>query len=49
MGGGEAALDEVGRLAELGVSRVMLAPLTYNPAALGDTLAAYGADVIARA
>jgi probable F420-dependent oxidoreductase len=48
MGGGQAALDEVGRLAELGVSRVMLAPLTYDPSAVGDVLAAYGADVIAR-
>jgi probable F420-dependent oxidoreductase len=48
MGGGQAAVDEVGRLAELGVSRVMLAPLTYDPSAIGDALAAYAADVIAQ-
>jgi probable F420-dependent oxidoreductase len=46
LAGGQAAVDEVGRLAELGVSRVAVPPLTYSPAAIGDTLAAFAADVI---
>lgn len=49
LGGGQAAVDEVGRLAELGVDRVIVPPLSYDPAAIGDVLAAFGADVIARA
>jgi probable F420-dependent oxidoreductase len=48
VGGGEAAVDEVGRLAEAGVSRLLLPPLTYNPAAIGDVLGAFGEDVIAK-
>jgi probable F420-dependent oxidoreductase len=48
-GGGEAALDEIGRLAELGVTRVVVPPLSYDPGAIGDTLARFGDDVIARA
>jgi methylmalonyl-CoA mutase cobalamin-binding subunit len=47
LGGGEAALDEVGRLAELGVDRVVVPPLTYNPTAIGETLARFGDEVIA--
>lgn len=49
VGGGAAALDEVGRLAELGVSRLLVPPLSYDPAALGDSLARFGDEVIARA
>ena len=49
IGGGEAALDEVGRLAELGVSRLVVPPLAYDPAALPDKLARFGDEVIARA
>jgi probable F420-dependent oxidoreductase len=48
MQGGQAALDEVGRLAELGVHRIAIAPPTYDPSALGDALARFGDDVIAR-
>jgi probable F420-dependent oxidoreductase len=48
MGGGEQAVDEVGRLAELGVDRLVIAPLTYDLAAVGDALGAFGEDVIAR-
>ncbi len=46
-GGGQAAVDEVGRLAELGVSRVAIAPPTFDPSALGDVLGRFGEDVIA--
>jgi probable F420-dependent oxidoreductase len=47
LGGGEGAVDEVGRLAELGVSRLVVPPLTYNPAGIGEALARFGAEVIA--
>jgi probable F420-dependent oxidoreductase len=46
-GGGQAAVDEVGRLAELGVSRVAIAPPTFDPSALGDVLGRFGEEVIA--
>jgi probable F420-dependent oxidoreductase len=46
-GGGQAAVDEVGRLAELGVSRVAIAPLAFDPTALADLLATFGEEVIA--
>lgn len=49
LGAGDGALDEVGRLAELGVTRLALPPLTYNPAKIGDALGAFGEDVIAKA
>ena len=48
LAGGEQALDEVGRLAEMGVARLAIPPLAYDPAAVGDALAAFGQDVIAR-
>jgi probable F420-dependent oxidoreductase len=48
MAGGEAAVDEVGRLAEQGVARVMVPPLTYNPAEAAEVLGRFGEDVIAR-
>ena len=47
IGGGDAAVDEVGRLAELGVSRLVIAPLTYDPAQIGDVLGRFGDEVIA--
>jgi probable F420-dependent oxidoreductase len=49
IGGGEAALDEIGRLAELGVSRLVIPPLAYDAAGLRENLARFGDDVIARA
>ena len=48
LAGGEQAVDEVGRLAEMGVARLAIPPLAYDPAAIGDALAAFGQDVIAR-
>jgi len=48
LAGGERAVDEVGRLAEMGVARLVIPPLSYDPAAIGDALATFGADVIAR-
>jgi probable F420-dependent oxidoreductase len=48
LGGGEAAVDEVGRLAELGVHRLVVPPLSYNPADIGEALARFGDEVIAR-
>jgi probable F420-dependent oxidoreductase len=48
LAGGEAALDEVGRLADLGVSRLVVPPMTYNPTKVGEALARFGEDVIAR-
>ncbi len=49
IGGGEAAIDEIGRLAEMGVSRLVIPPLAYDPAALRENLARFGDEVIARA
>jgi probable F420-dependent oxidoreductase len=49
VGGGEEALDEIGRLAEMGVERIVIPPLSFDPAQLRDLLAGFGADVIARA
>ena len=46
--GGEQAIDEVGRLAEMGVARLVIPPLAFDPAAVGDALAAFGENVIAR-
>ncbi|MGH9243725.1 MAG: LLM class F420-dependent oxidoreductase [Acidimicrobiales bacterium] len=43
---GPGALDEVERLAGLGVARIVIRPPTTDPRAIGDALAAYGADVI---
>lgn len=48
LAGGEQAVDEVGRLAELGVARLMIPPLAFDPAAVGDALATFGRDVIAK-
>ncbi|MGZ4681019.1 MAG: LLM class F420-dependent oxidoreductase [Acidimicrobiales bacterium] len=51
--GGEAAfapdpVEALGELAEMGVTRVAIPPLTYNPTKIGDTLAAFGEKVIAK-
>ena len=32
----------------MGVARLAIPPLAYDPAAVGDALAAFGQDVIAR-
>jgi probable F420-dependent oxidoreductase len=48
LAGGEQAVDEVGRLAEMGVARLMIPPLAFDPAAIGDALATFGRDVIAK-
>jgi probable F420-dependent oxidoreductase len=47
LAGGQEAVDEVGRLAEMGVSRVVIPPLAYDAGALPDALAAFGESVIA--
>jgi probable F420-dependent oxidoreductase len=49
LAGGDAALEEVGRMAEQGVSRLVVPPLTYNPAQIDEVLGSFGEDVIARA
>ena len=41
-------LDEVGRLAEMGVERLVIPPLAFDAAAIGDALGRFGEDVIAR-
>src|SRR5690606_3729715 len=43
--GGEAAIDEVGQLAEMGVSRVVLPPLAFDIAGIGDALARFADEV----
>ncbi|HEY5156034.1 MAG TPA: LLM class F420-dependent oxidoreductase [Acidimicrobiales bacterium] len=51
--GGAAAfapdpVDALGELAELGVSRVVIPPLSFNPTKIADKLAEFGENVIAR-
>jgi probable F420-dependent oxidoreductase len=46
---GPDALDGVKRLADMGVSRVVVPPLAFDGASIGDALKRYGDDVIARA
>jgi probable F420-dependent oxidoreductase len=41
-------VDALGRLAALGVSRVVIPPLTYDPTAIGPTLAGFAANTIAK-
>jgi len=48
LAGGEQAIDEVGKLAEMGVARLVIPPLAFDPAAVRDALAAFGENVIAR-
>jgi probable F420-dependent oxidoreductase len=45
---GSKALDEVKALADLGVSRVIVPPLAYDPEGQRSAFAKYGEDVIAR-
>ena len=45
---GDEALEEVGRLAEIGVDRLMIPPLSFDSSQLRDLLAAFGDNVIAR-
>jgi probable F420-dependent oxidoreductase len=45
---GSKALDEVKALADLGVSRVIVPPLAYDPEGQRTAFAQYGEDVIAR-
>ena len=45
---GANALDGVKRLADLGVDRVVIPPLAFDPAGIGDALRRYGDDVIAK-
>jgi probable F420-dependent oxidoreductase len=41
-------VDALGELAEMGVSRVMIRPLSFNPTKIGDKLAEFGENVIAK-
>ena len=51
--GGAAAfapdpVEALGELAELGVSRVVIPPLSFDPTAISDVLAEFGETVIAK-
>lgn len=46
---GDAALDEVKALADLGVSRVIIPPLAFDPEGQREAFARYGDEVIAKA
>ncbi|MGH9138979.1 MAG: LLM class F420-dependent oxidoreductase [Acidimicrobiales bacterium] len=46
---GPGALDEVARLAELGVHRVVIGPPAFDAASIGDALAQYSERVISKA
>ena len=48
LAGGQQAVDAIGQLTELGVSRVAIPPLTYDVTAIGDVLGRFGDDVIAQ-
>ena len=45
---GSGALDEVKALADLGVSRVIVPPLSFDPRSQPEAFAKYGEDVISR-
>lgn len=45
---GSGALDEVKKLADLGVSRIIIPPLAFDTAGQQEAFAKYGEDVIAR-
>jgi hypothetical protein len=47
LGAGDGALDEVARLADLGVSRLVIPPLAYDLPGLREQLARFGDEVIA--
>jgi probable F420-dependent oxidoreductase len=46
---GPDALERLGELEAMGVSRVMMPPLSFDPAGIGDALAAFGDNVISKA
>jgi probable F420-dependent oxidoreductase len=51
--GGAAAfapdpVEALGELAEMGISRVVIPPLSFNPTKIGDKLADFGENVIAK-
>ncbi len=46
---GDNALDGVKRLADLGVHQIVVPPLAFDAASVGDALKRYGDEVIARA
>jgi probable F420-dependent oxidoreductase len=48
LAGAEQALDEIGRLAEAGVNRVVLPPLAWDAAGIGEALARFREEVIAK-
>lgn len=48
LGAGDGAADEAARLADLGVDRLVLPPLAYDPAAIGDALGRFGESVISQ-
>ena len=45
---GDGALDEVERMAALGVHRLAIPPLAFDPAGIGDALAGYGERIISK-
>ena len=45
---GSGALDEVKKLADLGVSRVIIPPLAFDVQGQQDAFAKYGEEVISR-
>jgi hypothetical protein len=46
---GPDALERLGELEAMGVSRVILPPLSFDPAGIGDALATFGENVISKA
>lgn len=45
---GSGAVDQVAKLADLGVSRVIIPPLAYEPAGQQEAFARFGEEVMAR-
>jgi hypothetical protein len=45
---GADPLGEVERMVELGVHRLVVPPLAFDPAGIGDALAAYGEKIISK-
>jgi probable F420-dependent oxidoreductase len=45
---GEGSLDEVKALEQLGVARIVVPPLAFDPVSIGPALAKFGDDVIAK-
>ena len=44
---GDDALDKAATLADMGITRLMIPPLSFDPAAIGDAFAQFGEKVIA--